>query len=173
AWKNGTVPSSSEPIWRGKYFACLDLFQRRWVSGRFHAHGEERAQKKQSRAPELGVSEALAKKNCGKPERSGRTNELQRLRKRDADLANGHVIQNVSETDARHGRNDQDNVHAGVDPQRRFDFPERNGERQKEERGDETDNSKTPNGTELRGRSFHEHAVERPAKTRGERDGET
>src|SRR5437763_162313 len=66
AWKNGTVPSSSEPIWRGKYFACLDLFQGRWVSGRFHAHGEEGTEKKQGRAPELGVGEALAKKNCGK-----------------------------------------------------------------------------------------------------------
>src|SRR5207302_9290715 len=139
----------------GKYFACLDLFQRRWVSGRFHAHGEEGAQKKQGCAPELGVSEALAKKNCGKPERSGGTNQLQRLRKRDADLANGYVIQNVSETDARHRRNDQDYVHAGIDPQRRFDFPERKGERQKEERCDETDYAKTPNGTELRRRSFH------------------
>ena len=123
-------------------------------------------------APELGGGQPLAKKQRGKPERAGRTKELQRLGKRDPHLPDRDVIQDMRQADAGHGGNDQDDVHVEPRPAAASDFPERQGERQKQRRRDEADHPKAADRAEPRGRPFHQDTVKGPAKTGGESDGE-
>lgn len=141
--------------------------------GRFYLHGEKRAEEEKSCAPDLRLGEALAEKERGQTERARRTKKLERLGKSDADLANGDVVQNVREADAGHGGDDEDDVHSRIDLERRPDFSERQGEGQEQSGSDEADHAETAGGSEPGGRPFYENAIKRPAKARGERDGES
>ena len=96
----------------------------------------------------------FVKEEHGKSQRARWTNQLEGLREGDAHLANGDVIQNVGETDAGHGGDDQDNIHAGGYPEWRLDLPEGNRERQEQRRRDKTDHAKTSNRAEPSGRSL-------------------
>ncbi len=60
-----------------------------------------------------------------------------------------------------------------ADVKRGPDFSKRQGERQKQGRRDEADQPKAADWAEARRRPFHQDAIKRPGKTRGESDAET
>src|SRR5205814_9395751 len=157
ALRNGTAPNNSAPIWRGEHFACLHFLQSGWIRGRFDPHREEGAEKEKARAPKLGRSEPFAEKDRRQSESARRANELQGLGDRDPDFLDRHVIQNVGETDTGDGGNDEDEVYAGIDAQRRFDSSKHNREWQEEQRRDETNDAETADRTEHGGRPFHQN----------------
>src|SRR6266404_1335499 len=90
---------------------ALDIFSGLGDGGGFGLHGEEGANEKNGGADELGVSESLVKNERGKCERADRAEQLETLRKCDADLADRDVIQDVGERDAAHGGDNQDEIH--------------------------------------------------------------
>ena len=77
----------------------------------------------------MGDGEPLAKEKGGEPEGTSRTKKLESLREGDADLPDGDVIQNVRETDAGHRGDDQNDIYACADVERRRDFSERQRKR--------------------------------------------
>ena len=77
---------------------------------RFHPRREEGAEEQDGRAPELRRGETLVKNPGRKRERAERAEQLQGLRKRDADLADGDVVEDMRERDAEHRGDDQDPV---------------------------------------------------------------
>ena len=73
---------------------------------RFDSHGEERTQEKNSGTPKLRVSEPFVENPGGQRHRDRRTKKLESLGQRDSDFVYRHIIQNMSERDARYSRND-------------------------------------------------------------------
>ena len=88
----------------------------------FGAHGEECADEQNGGADQLGVGEAFVENPSRKRERAERAEELKRLGQGDADFLNGDVIEYVSESDADHGRDNQNQIHVGGDLKWRADF---------------------------------------------------
>src|SRR5437773_7665555 len=73
---------------------------------RFDSHCEEGTVEENGSAPNLRVSETLAKNPGGKCQRAGGTKELERLRERNPDLGDGNILRNMCE---RQGANGCDN----------------------------------------------------------------
>ena len=109
---------------------------------------------------------------CGKRERTERAEQLQGLRERDADLTDGKIVKNVRQGDAKHGRSDQNPVHLCGDVQRSVNFAKSPGKRKKHGGGEKADDAEAADGAKARRRFFHKNAVKRPAKARGESDGD-
>ncbi len=95
------------------------------------------------------MGKAFVENNRGKNERAERAEKLQRLRERDAEFLDGHVVENVRDGDAEDGGNDQDEVNEPTDLHRCGDVAEGETEREKKGRGDETNEPETADGTEL------------------------
>src|SRR6266699_2474568 len=77
-----------------------------------------------------------------------RAEQLERLGKGDADFLDGNVIKNVRHRDAGYDRG--------------RDIPESAGEWKKQGGGNETNETKTTNGTEPGGWTFYQDTVKRP-----------
>src|ERR1041385_2904758 len=88
---------------RRSLVSTLNIFCRLCGGNGFGTQGQKRTEKQNEGAPKLGVGEALVEYPRGKRERAGGAKQLQRLGKRDADLANRDVIQNVGEGNAADG----------------------------------------------------------------------
>ena len=79
----------------------------------------------------MSLREAFAEKQSGKSKRAGGTEKLEGLGKSDPHFADRHIIEDVGEADAGDRGDNEDDVHFGLNLQRRLDFAEGEGERQK------------------------------------------
>ena len=127
------VGSTSETLGRGRHLA------------RFHAHGEESADEKDSRAPKLRRREMLVEIPGRENEGPDRAEELQGLREGNTDLADRDVIKNVRHSDAGDRRENEGAVHFRADVEWRADFSEQAGERQQKRGRDEAHDGETLN----------------------------
>jgi len=67
---------------------------------RFDSHGEEGTDEKNGSAPNLRVSKTFAKNPGGECQCASGAKELERLRERNPDFMDGHVIQDMRERNA-------------------------------------------------------------------------
>src|SRR5438067_1639548 len=70
---------------------------------RFDSHGEEGTDEKNGSAPNLRVSKTFAKNPGGECQCASGAKELERLRERNTDLVDGHVVQDMCERNAANG----------------------------------------------------------------------
>jgi len=136
----------------------------------FCFHREKCSEKQNGRAPKLSVSETFTKNPGGERQRAGRTEKLEGLRERYANLADGNVVQDMGKGNASYGRKDQNEVSVRSRMKRSGDLSKRAGERKQQGRGDKTDQPETANRSKLRRGTFHEDSIERPAERGRERD---
>src|SRR5439155_25219601 len=101
----------------GKRSACtatprtvLEILRRLGCGDGLGAHGQERAEEQNGRAPDLGMSETFAVNPRRKSHCAGRAEKLERLGKGHADLSDGHIVKDMRERDAAHGGDDQDQI---------------------------------------------------------------
>ena len=81
------------------------------------------------RAPDLGVSEAFAVNPSREGHCADGAEKLERLGESYADLSDRHIVKDMSECDAGHGRDDQDQINLRSCMKRRANFPKRKCER--------------------------------------------
>ena len=93
-----------------------------------------------------------------------RTEELQGLGKCDPDFLNGDVVKDVGHRDAGDSGNGENQIYEPGHVYRCCNISKSAGQWKKKGRSDETNKPKTANRTELGGRTFNEHTVERPAR---------
>src|SRR5438477_6062348 len=99
-----------------------------------------------------------------------RTYQLEGLGQGDADFLDGNIIKNVRHCDAGHGRNHENEIYEPAYLHWGRDIPESTSEWKKQGRGDETNETKTPNGTEPGGRTLYQDTIERPTNGGDEGD---
>jgi hypothetical protein len=97
---------------------------------RFDSHGEERAEEENGSAPNLRVSETFAKNPGGECQCAGGTKKLERLRERNTDLVDGHVVQDMCERNAANGRDNKNEVNVPSRMKRSANFAKHTGERE-------------------------------------------
>ena len=93
-----------------------------------------------------------------------RTEELQGLGKCDPDFLNGDVVKDVGHRDAADSGNGENQIYEPGHVYRCCNTSKSAGQWKKKGRSDETNKPKTANRTELGGRTFNKHTVERPAR---------
>src|SRR2546430_1448727 len=126
-----------------------DIFRGFCRGDGFGAHGEESAEKENGCAPKLSVTQAFAINPGGECECGGGTEKLERLGERNADLADRHVIQDVCERNAAHGRDDKNQVNVRSRIKRRGYLAKGESKWKKQCRSDEADETKTADRSEL------------------------
>src|SRR4029077_5157262 len=102
--------------------------------------------------------------------RAERAQKLERLSQRNADFLNGNVIKNVRHGYTGYGRNHENEIYEPAYLNRGCDVSESTGEWKKQDRGNETNETKTTNGTELGGRTLYQDSVKRPTTSGDEGD---
>jgi hypothetical protein len=97
---------------------------------RFDSHGEECAKEENGGAPQLRVSETFPKNPGGERQRAGGTEQLERLRESNADLADGDVVQDMGKRNAAHRRDDKSEINMQSHVKRSVDLSERASKRE-------------------------------------------
>src|SRR2546423_10737251 len=91
-----------------------------------------------------------------------RAQKLERLSQRNADFLDGNVIKNVRHGDTGYGRNHENKIYEPAYFNRGRDISKSTGEREEQDRGNETNETKATYGTEPGGRALHQNTVQRP-----------
>src|SRR5690348_13910959 len=91
-----------------------------------------------------------------------RAEQLESLGQGDTDFLDGNIIKNVRHRYAGHGRDHKNEIYEPIYLHGGRDIPESTSEWKKQGRGNETNETKTPNGTEPGGRTLYQDAVKRP-----------
>src|SRR6266480_5901349 len=108
----------------------------------------------------------FAEDPSGQSHGAERAEQLERLGKGNTDFLDGNVIKNVRHRDAGHGRDHENEIYEPAYLQRGRDIPESTGEWKKQDRGNETNETKTTNGTEPGRWTFYQDTIERPTNGR-------
>ena len=80
----------------------------------------------------------------------------------DTDFLDGNVIKDVGHRDTGHGRDHENEIYEPAYFNRGPDISKSTGEWKKQDRGNQTNETKTTNGTKLGGRTLYQDAVQRP-----------
>src|SRR5438270_12015968 len=91
-----------------------------------------------------------------------RAQELERLGQGDTDFLDGNVIKDVCHRDTGHGRNRENEIYEPAYLNRGRDISKSTGEWEKQDRGNETNETKATYGAEPGGRALHQDPVQRP-----------
>src|SRR6266446_10561065 len=93
-----------------------------------------------------------------------RAQQLEGLGQGDTDFLDGNVIKDVRHCDTGYGRNHENEIYEPAYFNRGRNISKSTGEWEKQDRSNETNETKATYGTELGGRTLHQDSVERPTK---------